>query len=135
MTGAGAGHEITGAGAGQEMTGAGAGHETTGHGAGHETGHGAGQATGQATGQLGHGLLNATPNPPKPQHLLRCLADTLESNPASTRTINASAMKIERFVLVDISFLHTYLAVIKTHRRSRKHERLADAAAGRALRR
>src|SRR5262245_31323485 len=105
-TGAGAGHEITGAGAGHEITGAGTGHEITGAGAGHEiTGHGAGHATGHGAGQ--HGLLNATPNPtpPKPQHLLRCLANASELNPATINKSNANMMKTGYLVLLLIIYL------------------------------
>ena len=88
----------TGAGAGHETTGHGAGHETTGHGAGHETVHGGGH---------GHGLLYATPNPypPKPQHLLLCLAYALESNPATINKSNASMMKTGYLVFLVIIYL------------------------------
>src|SRR5215468_7836911 len=93
-TGVGAGHEITGAGAGHEITGAGAGHEITGAGAGHEiTGAGAGHATGHGAGQ----------HPSK--YLCRCLADTLESNPASPMIIGASAIKTKYLLLLVIVFL------------------------------
>src|SRR5215510_15310505 len=113
MTGAGAGHEITGAGAGHvttghgaghEITGAGAGHETTGHGAGHETGHETGHGAGHGHG---HGLLYATPYPypPKPQHLLLCLAYALESNPATINKSNASMMKTGYLVFLVIIYL------------------------------
>ena len=101
MTGAGAGQEMTGAGAGQEMTGAGAGQEMTGAGAGHAmTGAGAGHGAGQeTTGAWQHG--------PNLLDRYRCLADTLESNPASKMMISgASAIKMEYLVLLVIIYLH-----------------------------